>query len=84
VTDPSPRQLLYALVAAGFLVVVVVLVVGAAVTGLVPTWWTVATGTVWGLVTVWAGVNWRRTWVVLFSAILLFLVWTIGTLIVAS
>jgi len=83
VSEPSPRQLLYALVAGGFLVVVAVLVVGAAVTGLVPTWWTVATGMLWGLVTVWAGVNWRRTWAVLLSAIGLFLIWTIGTLIVA-
>jgi hypothetical protein len=83
VTEPSPRQLLYALVAGGFLVVVAVLVVGAAVTGLVPGWWTVVTGMMWVLVTVWAGVNWRRTSVVLLSAIGLFLIWTIGTLIVA-
>ena len=41
-TEPSPRQVLYALVAGGFLLVVAVLVVGAAAAGLVPIWWTIA------------------------------------------
>ncbi len=83
-TEPSPRQVLYALVAGGFLLVVAGLVVGAAVSGLVPTWWTVATGLGVTLLSVWSALNWRRTAPVLLGAIGLFLLWTIGTLIVAG
>lgn len=83
-TEPSPRQVLYALVAGGFLLVVAGLVVGAAVSGLVPTWWTVATGAGVALLSTWSVLNWRRTAPVLSGAIGLFLIWAIGTLIVAS
>lgn len=83
-TEPSPRQVLYALVAAGFLLVVAVLVVGAGVTGLVPVWWTVATAVGLTLLSIWCVLNWRRTMPVLFGAIAYFLVWAIGTSIVAS
>ncbi|HJQ75932.1 MAG TPA: hypothetical protein VJ948_01570 [Acidimicrobiia bacterium] len=82
-SEPTPRQVLYALVAGGFLVVVAVLVAGAAVAGLVPIWWTVAMAL--GVVVVgwWAGVNWRRTAPVLIFSIGLFVVWTVGTLLLA-
>lgn len=83
-SEPSPRQVLYALVTAGFLVVVGVLVVGAAASGLVPGWWTNLSGAVLLLVGAWSAFRWRRTRVILSAAIGLFLVWTIGTIIVAG
>jgi len=84
VTEPTPRQVLYALVAGGFLLVVAALVVGAAVSGLVPTWWTVATAGTVALVSIWSAANWRRTARVLLGAIGIFLLWTVGTLILAG
>ncbi len=80
---PTERQVLYALVSAGFLTVVAVLIVGAAAAGLVPTWWSVATSIVWlgvGAVTV---LRWRDTRMVLLLTIALFVAWTIGTLVVS-
>jgi hypothetical protein len=77
------RQLLYALVGAGFLAVVAILIAGAAAVGLVPTWWTVATAAVWLGVAVVVAIDWRATRRVLSSTIVLFLAWTVGTLIVA-
>jgi ABC-type multidrug transport system permease subunit len=83
VTPPTERQVLYALVAAGFVIVVAVLVLGAAYADLVPTWWTVISG----IATVGVGslgaVRWRDTKFVLLSSILLFLSWTVGTLLLA-
>jgi len=84
VTEPSPRQVLYAAVAACFLVVVALLIVAGAVTGLVPAWWTAALGGSLMLLAIWSGYNWRRTGPVLFGAIGFFVIWTIGTLIVAT
>jgi hypothetical protein len=84
VIEPSPRQVLYALVAAGFLLVVAVLVVAAGVTGLVPVWWTAATAVGLTLLSIWCAVNWRRTGPVLAGAVAYFLIWAIGTSIVAS
>jgi hypothetical protein len=83
-TEPSPRQVLYALVAGGFVVVVGVLIGGAAVAGLVPMWWTIATTLVTTSVAVWSALNWRRTAMVLLLAIGLFLAWAVGTLILAA
>ena len=83
-SEPSPRQVLYALVAGGFVVVVGVLIGGAAVAGLVPGWWTIVTTLVAISVAVWSAINWRRTAVVLALAIGLFLAWAIGTLILAA
>ena len=83
-TEPSPRQVLYAAVAACFLVVVALLIVAGAVTGLVPAWWTATLGMSLTLFTVWSAYNWRRTGPVLLGAIGLFAIWTIGTLIVAT
>ena len=83
-SEPSPRQVLYALVAGGFVVVVGVLISGAAVAGLAPMWWTIATAVVAISVAAWSAFNWRRTAIVLVLAIGLFLAWMIGTLILAG
>lgn len=79
---PSERQVLYALVAGGFVVVVAVLVVGAEYAGLVPTWWSAAAGVTTLVVGVLSAVRWRNTRFVLLASILLFLGWTVGTLLV--
>lgn len=79
---PSERQVLYALVAAGFVVVVAVLVVGAAYAGLVPVWWSVVAGCATLVVAGLSALRWRETRFVLLSSILLFLAWTVGTLLV--
>jgi hypothetical protein len=82
-TAPSERQVLYALVGLGFHVVVAVLVIGAEVAGLVPGWWTITMGVAWVGVAAVVGPRWRRTGRVLAATILLFVVWTVGTLVVA-
>ena len=79
---PSERQVLYALVAGGFVVVVAVLVVGAAYAGLVPTWWSVIAGAATLLVGGLSAARWRDTRFVLLASILLFLGWTVVTLLV--
>ncbi len=81
--EPSPRQVLYALVSAGFLLVVIALTIGAAVAGLVPVPWTVAMLVVAVATGVWGGLNWTRTGPLLVVSISLFVVWTVGTLILA-
>lgn len=83
-SEPSPRQVLYALVSGGFVLVVGILIGGAAVAGLVPLWWTIATTLVTISVAAWSALNWRRTAVVLALAIGLFLAWAVGTLILAG
>ena len=82
-TEPTPRQVLYALVAGGFLIVAGVLVTGAALARLVPVWWTAVMALLLGVGAVWSGFNWRKTAAVLLLAIGLFLVWTVGTLLVS-
>lgn len=81
--EPSPRQVLYALVSAGFLVVVATLIVGGAAAGLVPVWWTVAMAILVIAASALTGLRWRRTGLALGLSIGLFLIWTIGTLILA-
>jgi hypothetical protein len=83
VSEPSPRQVLYALVAAGFQVVVAVLIAGAAVARLVPGWWTATTTVGWLVVAATGASGWRRTGRVLGSTVGLFLGWTVGTLVVS-
>lgn len=80
---PSPRQVLYALVSGGFVLVVVILTIGAAAAGLVPTWWSAALALLIALVSSWMAINWRRTVIVLLVAIGLFVFWMVGTLILA-
>lgn len=79
---PSERQVLYALVSAGFVVVVAVLVIGAAYAGLVPVWWSVVGGASTLVVGGLSALRWRDTRFVLLTSILLFLGWTVGTLLV--
>lgn len=81
-SEPSPRQVLYALVAGGFVVVVLTFVAGAAIAGVVPGWWTITMATVTLGFSVWGSLNWRRTGAVLLGSIGLFLLWTAGTLLV--
>lgn len=82
--EPTPRQVLYALVAGGFVLVVAILTIGAAAAGIVPQWWSAGLALVIVVVGGWIASNWRRTAYVLALAIGLFLVWMIGTLAVAG
>lgn len=82
--EATPRQVLYALVAGGFVVVVAILTIAAAGAGLVPAWWSVvlAAGILIGAI--WMTANWRDTGRVLSVAIGLFVAWLVGTLMLAS
>lgn len=82
--EPTPRQVLYGLVAAGFHLVVLALIVGAGVTGVVSIAWTLAMAVLWLVIIVWSAANWRRTIPVLLSAMGLFLFWAVATLLLAS
>ncbi len=83
-SETTPRQVLYALVSVGFLLVVVVLAAGGAISGLTPTWWSVVLGLLVLIGGGWMVFNWKRTGPVLLIAIGLFLIWMIGTLVVAG
>jgi hypothetical protein len=80
-SEPTPRQVLYALVSGGLVVVVVVLVIGAGVAGLVPVWWTALSGAMTLLWAVWTASHWRRTAVVLAGSIGLLAMWAVVTLL---
>ena len=82
-TAATPRQVLYALVAGGFLVVVAILTVGSAAAGLVPTWWSGVLALLIAFAATWIAQSWRRTGSVLLVAIGLFVVWMVGTLALA-
>lgn len=82
--ETTPRQLLYALVAAGFVAVTVTLTIGAAAAGLVPRWWSVTLALLIAISVSWMAAHWRRTASVLTISIGLFLVWMIGTLLFAG
>lgn len=79
-TEPTARQVLYALVALGFHIVVGVLIIGAATADLVTWTATVAWAIVWTAGLVWGVFRWRRTVQVLAMSIALFAIWTIATL----
>lgn len=83
-SEPTPRQVLYALVAGGFVLVVVVLVIGGASAGIVPTWWSATLAFLVALGVTWMAQNWRRTAEVLSIGIGLFVVWMVGTLFLAT
>ncbi|MFZ0625592.1 MAG: hypothetical protein WAN34_03760 [Acidimicrobiia bacterium] len=83
-SEPTPRQVLYALVAGGFFVVVLILVIGAALSGLVPMWWTIVAAVALAGASVWSALNWKRTAPVLILAMAFFLIWALVTLIVAG
>lgn len=82
--EPTPRQVLYALVAAGFVIVVAILTIGGASAGLVPIWWSAVLAVSIALAATWIAQNWRSTGVVLALAIGLFVMWLIGTLALAT
>lgn len=82
--ETTPRQVLYALVAAGFVVVVAILTIGGASAGLVPLWWSGALALAIALLGTWMAQNWRRTAAVLIAAIGLFVVWLVGTVLLAA
>jgi hypothetical protein len=84
VIEATPRQVLYALVAGGFLVVVGVLIVGAAAAGVAPIWWTVLAGAMWLIAAIWGARRWRRTGQVLLLTLGLLAVWVVVTLLVAT
>ena len=83
-TEPTPRQVLYGLVAGGFFVVVLALLVGAAVTGLVEVSWTLAMAALWLILALWSAFNWRQTGRVLLLSIGLFLFWAVTTVLLAN
>jgi hypothetical protein len=82
--EPTPRQVLYALVAAGFVVVVAVLTIAAAAAGLVPTWWSAVLAAAITVGGTWMAWNWRSTGQVLLIAIGMFIAWLVGTLILVT
>ena len=82
-SEPTPRQVLYGLVSAGFWLVTLILTAGAAMAGLIPPWWTWTLTVLLAVSGVWMGVRWRRTGPVLLVSIGLFVVWMVGTLIVS-
>jgi hypothetical protein len=81
--EVTERTVLYSLVSAGLIVVVAVLIFGAAATGVVPQWWTATSSVIWVVFAVAGGLRWKRTRFVLSTSILLFVIWTVGTLLVA-
>lgn len=82
--ETTPRQVLYAVVAGGFVLVVIVLTIGGAAAGVVPQWWSAVLALAIAMAGSWIGSNWRRTGYVLAVAIGLFLFWMIGTLVLAG
>lgn len=81
-SEATPRQVLYALVAAGFVGVTLVLTVGAATAGLTPVWWSVTSGLALLAVSVYLLARWRRTVTALGLAIGLLVAWVVGTLVI--
>ena len=79
-SEPTERQVLYALVAAGFLAVVGVLTLVAWTTGLSPIGWLVVMSVVWVAATVYCALRWRQTGRVLLVSLATFVIWTVGTL----
>lgn len=83
-TEPTPRQVLYGLVAGGFFVVVLALIIGAGVTGVVQISWTLALAALWLILALWSAFNWRQTGRVLLLSIGLFLFWAVATVLIAN
>jgi len=82
VSEPTPRQVLYALVSGGFVVVVAILVIGAALVDLSPPWWTTTMAILLTVAALWMGLNWRRTAPILTLGIGVLVMWVVGTLLV--
>lgn len=77
----TERQVLYALVSAGFVITVIVLIVSAAIAGLVPAWWTTVASIATGLVAGMLAFRWKDTKSVLGGSVLLLVFWMVGTLL---
>lgn len=80
---PTPRQVLYAVVSGGFLLVVTILTVGAATARIVPGWWSISMAVLLVVGGISMAVMWRRTALVLGLGIGIFLIWMMGTLVVS-
>lgn len=80
--EPSPRQLLYAMVAAGFHVVVGVLVIGSA--PLAPPWWTTTMVLLWIVIAGTLALRWRRTVLALSVSLGGFIAWTVGAAVLLA
>lgn len=80
--EPTPRQVLYGLVASGFHLVVGLLVLTSA--PMAPTPWNVAVAAVWVVVGAVVALRWRRTGLILALTLATFAAWTTGAIIVLS
>ena len=80
-TAPTERQVLYALVAAAWFIVVAVLAFVAAVVGLSPAGWTIAFACAWLAAAIVGVAQWRRTSRLLALSLLVFVLWAAGTLL---
>lgn len=80
-SEPTERQVLYALVSAAWFVVVAVLAVVAAVVGLSPVAWSIAFVVIWLAAAGIGSYHWRRTSRLLALSLLVFVVWAAGTLL---
>lgn len=80
--EPTPRQLLYAVVAGGFHLVVGVLAIASV--PLAPTWWTIVVAIVWLAAALVIGLNWRRTALALALSLAGFAAWTVGATFVLT
>jgi hypothetical protein len=79
-SEPTERQVLYALVSFTLFVVVAVLAIAARMAGVSPPSWSVAFGVMW-LVAAASGLAWwRRTGRLLSLSLAVFVVWAVGTL----
>lgn len=80
--EPTPRQVLYGLVATGFHLVVGVLAVASA--SLAPEWWNIAVAVLWAAVAILVAMRWRSTGMVLGVTVTTFILWTVGAAIVLT
>ena len=80
-TPPTERQVLYALVAAAWFVVVAFLAVVAAVVGLSPAAWSIIFACAWLAAAALGAVHWRKTSRLLMLSLFVFVLWAVGTLL---
>jgi len=78
---PTERQVLYGLVAAAWMLVTAILAGVAASVGLSPAWWSVVFGIGWLAAATYGIRRWRRTGRLLLLSLVVFVAWTVGTLL---
>ncbi|MDP9495893.1 MAG: hypothetical protein M3P87_11725 [Actinomycetota bacterium] len=83
-TEPTPRQVLYALVAGGFFIVVLALIVWTGFMGVVSISWTLTMAALWLILALWSAFNWKQTFRVLLFSIGLFLFWGVATVLIVK